>query len=56
MKFIGMDAHSKTCFFVVMNKRGKVVARKRINTDEGNILGFIRSIKTLRRRISPRIC
>lgn len=45
MKFIGMDAHSKTCFFVVMNKRGKVVAKKRVKTNEGDILGFIRSVK-----------
>ena len=45
MKFIGMDAHSKTCFFVVMNKRGKVVAKQRIDTEEGNILGFVRSVK-----------
>jgi hypothetical protein len=40
-----MDAHSKTCFFVVMNKRGKVVAKKRIETDESNILRFVRSVK-----------
>jgi len=45
MKFVGMDAHSKTCFFVVMNKRGKVVMRKRIDTNESNILDFVRSVK-----------
>lgn len=45
MKFIGMDAHSKTCFFVVMNSRGKVVSKRRVNTNEGEILAFVRSVK-----------
>ncbi len=45
MKFIGMDAHSKTCFSVVMNKRGKVVRKQRVKTNEGEILGFVRSVK-----------
>ena len=45
MKFIGMDAHSKTCFFVIMNKRGKMVTKKRVKTNEGDILGFVRSVK-----------
>ena len=45
MKFIGMDAHSKTCFFIVMNKRGKVVAKERVETNESNILSFVRSVK-----------
>lgn len=45
MKFIGMDAHSKTCFFVVMNKRGKVVKKGRVETSESNMLDFVRSVK-----------
>ncbi len=45
MKFIGMDAHSKTCFFVVLNKQGKTVHKQRINTGEKNILEFVRSVK-----------
>jgi len=45
MKFIGLDAHSKTCFFVVMNKRGKVVMKQRVITDERNILDFVDSVK-----------
>ena len=45
MKFIGMDAHSKTCFFVVMNKSGKVMRTQRVNTSESNILDFVRSVK-----------
>ena len=45
MKFIGMDAHSKTCFFVVMNKRGRILTKRRVKTNEADILGFVRSVK-----------
>jgi transposase len=45
MKYIGMDAHSKTCFFVVQNKKGKVVMKKRVKTNEEDILDFVRSVK-----------
>ena len=45
MKYIGMDAHSKTCFFVVQNKRGKVVMKQRVETNESNILYFVRSVR-----------
>jgi len=45
MKFIGMDAHSKTCFFVAMNARGKVIDRRQVNTNEKAILDFVRSVK-----------
>lgn len=45
MKYIGMDAHSKTCFFVVINKRGKVLIKKRVNTNEADILSFVHSVK-----------
>ena len=45
MKYIGMDAHSKTCFFVVIDKRGKVLIKKRVNTNEADILSFVRSVK-----------
>jgi transposase len=45
MKFIGMDAHSKTCFFVVMNKRGEVSDRRRVETGERKILEYVCSIK-----------
>lgn len=45
MKYIGMDAHSKTCFFVVLNKRGKVVSKKRVITNEADLLDFVRSVK-----------
>jgi transposase len=45
MKYIGMDAHSKTCFFVVLNKAGKVLMRKRVDTSETNILEFVQSVQ-----------
>jgi transposase len=45
MKFIGLDAHSKTCFFVVMSKTGRITKRKRVMTNEGEILEFVRSVK-----------
>ena len=45
MKSIGMDAHSKTCFFVVMNKNGRIIQTKRVKTSEAEILGFVRSIR-----------
>jgi transposase len=44
MKFIGLDAHSKTCFFVVLSKTGRVVERKRVTTNEGEILRFVRAV------------
>ena len=51
MKYIGLDAHSKTCFFVVLNKRGKVVRKQRVNTNEENILAFVRSVKGKKRLV-----
>ncbi len=43
--YIGMDAHSKTCMFVVVNGRGQETRAQRINTGETEILKFIRSLK-----------
>ena len=45
MKYIGLDAHSRTCFFAVLGKSGKVLKTERINTSESEILKFVRSIK-----------
>jgi len=45
MKCIGLDAHSKTCFFVVLDKRGRVLIKKRITTNEADILSFVRAVK-----------
>lgn len=44
MKFIGMDAHSRTSTFVVIGKSGKVLRSARVNTEEKELLGFIRSV------------
>ena len=44
MKFIGLDAHSKTCFFVVLSKTGRVTERRRVTTNEGEILRFVRAV------------
>jgi transposase len=43
--YIGMDVHSKTCTFVVVNAQGKEVASQRVQTTESQILKFVRSIK-----------
>lgn len=45
MKFIGMDAHSRTCTFVVLGKSGKVLRRAKVQTKENELLGFVRSVK-----------
>ena len=45
MRYIGMDAHSKTCFFVVLNKDGKTCDKRRVETSEKTILEYVRSIK-----------
>lgn len=43
--YIGMDAHSKTCMFVVVNGRGQEIRSQRVNTSEVEILNFIGSLK-----------
>lgn len=45
MKYIGMDAHSRTCTFVVLSKNGKVLAKATVETREDKLLDFIRSVK-----------
>jgi len=45
MKFIGMDAHSRTSTFVVVGKSGKVLRRARAKTQEDELLAFVRSVK-----------
>lgn len=42
--YIGMDAHSKTCTFVVLNAKGQEVAKQQVNTTETEILKFVESI------------
>jgi transposase len=43
--YIGMDAHSKTCVFVVVNSSGKEIKTARVNSSETEILKFIRSLR-----------
>jgi transposase len=45
MKFIGMDAHSRTSTFVVLGKSGKVLRRAKVKTQEDELLAFVRSVK-----------
>ncbi len=45
MKYIGMDAHSKNSYFVVLSRSGKVIHREKVETREDTILGFVRSVK-----------
>lgn len=43
--YIGMDAHSKTSMFVVLNATGKEVESRRMTTNEKDIVKFIGSLK-----------
>jgi transposase len=45
MKYIGLDAHSKRCFFAVINGRGKAVTSQYVKTTDSELLRFVRSIK-----------
>jgi transposase len=45
MKYIGMDAHSRNSVFVVLGKSGRVLKRGKVNSQEDELLGFVRSIK-----------
>jgi transposase len=45
MKYIGMDAHSRHCFFVVLGEGGRVLRRAVVKTQEHELLNFVRSIK-----------
>ncbi len=41
--YIGLDAHSKTCTFVAMNKDGEILREGKINTSERNLKDLARS-------------
>ncbi|MEA3288217.1 MAG: transposase [Candidatus Marinimicrobia bacterium] len=45
MKYIGMDAHSKNSYFVVLSRNGRMLHRKKVETREDTILEFVRSVK-----------
>ncbi len=44
MKYIGMDAHSKNSYFVVLSRSGKVIGREKVTTQEDAILEFVGSV------------
>jgi transposase len=39
--YIGLDGHSKNCFFVVLDGKGKIVSREKVATAESTILQFV---------------
>jgi transposase len=45
MNYIGMDAHSRESFFVVMGKSGRTLREGKVRTNESDILGFVRGVK-----------
>lgn len=42
--YIGLDAHSKTCTFAVVDTKGKMMARQKVDTSEKNLISFIKSL------------
>jgi len=44
VKYIGLDAHSSTCSFCVMDERGKVLDTAKLNTNGRLIVGYLRGI------------
>jgi transposase len=42
--FIGLDAHSATCTFVVLSENGDVTHRAIVKTSESTLLGFLSSL------------
>lgn len=51
MKFIGLDAHSGSCFYVVKNRRGRVLDHGEVLTAERALLEMVRSIRRPRKLI-----
>ena len=49
--YIGLDGHSKTSTFAVINGHGKVVASQQVITCERELLGFIRSLSGTKKLI-----
>lgn len=47
--YIGLDAHSKTSMFVVLNAKGQETVAQRINTTEREIEKFLGSLKGVKR-------
>ncbi len=51
MKYIGLDAHSGSSFYVVKNRRGRIESQGSVATTEGALLQLIRSIRRPRKLI-----
>ena len=49
--YIGLDGHSGTCVFVVVNESAEVINKVRIPTAEGALLRYIRGIKGQRKLV-----
>lgn len=45
VNYIGLDAHSETSTFSVLDKEGKMIIQKRLPTQENLILDFIHGLK-----------
>jgi transposase len=45
MNYIGLDAHSKTCTFVVLNKKGEETNKATVETSEKNLVNFLSTLK-----------
>ena len=43
-QYIGLDGHSKSCTFVVVNDKGKVKRKTVLPTEEKQLLQFVKSI------------
>lgn len=43
-QYIGLDGHSKSCTFVVVNEKGKVKRKAVLETEEKQLLQFVKSI------------
>lgn len=42
--YIGLDAHSKSSTFVVVNERGEILNRETCETTESNLVGFVQRL------------
>lgn len=45
MNYIGLDAHSKTCTFAILDREGQLLDKRKVETSEKNLLEVVRSIK-----------
>jgi len=44
-QYIGLDGHSKTSTFVVLDEKGKLLAHRRVPTSEKHLLGFMVAVE-----------